>query len=136
MAKLWPEKVAEALKATPPTGVTGVLVDGRMRRLVGYDGDGSQRMFEFEGLEPMAYRQVARMARSVVLVGEAPPLTHLTIQFGRSKVRCPACRREVSVGSPFWGHYNGNHARRPFWLNSEDWPKMLKGPYVPPPEQA
>ena len=127
------EVVAKALRETPPA-VKGIVVEDTMHRLVKWDGDGVARMFEFDGLAPLTYREVVARHKTVALEGGEGALVHLTISFAGQWVSCPACGRSLRAGASWWHHYNSAHAVRPYWINENDWPKMLKGPYRKPPE--
>ena len=126
------EVIATALRATPPA-LTGVMVENRYRRLVGWEGDGQSRVFRLEGELLMTMRDLQSRTQDVVQDGQVR-YVRLHIRFSGQRIRCPACRMECGSGGPFWGHYNAHHANRPFWLNRDDWTKMLAGEWVPPPE--
>lgn len=135
-APLPTERIAQALAADPPN-VLGLLHHGRLHRLEGVAGDGSARTFVFSGLGVMPYREVLARAQEVVLPTDPegrPVYTRLKIRFHTTEVNCPACGQRLRAGSAFWAHYNGSHARRPFWVNREHWAKMFTGVYRPPPD--
>lgn len=130
---MYMEQVSEALRASPPA-IRGVYQGGVLRLLRSVAGEGQQRIFTFEHDVTYGFGALMRIYRSVALMeGDERVDTRLKIVFGRKYAQCPGCGVSVKAGGPFWTHYNGKHARRPFWLNREDWPKMLEGPYTDPP---
>lgn len=125
------EAVADVLGRTPPE-VRGAFLAGRLRALIGYEGDGPERRFWFDGVaEPLSYRQLIRVP-SLVAFQETDRTPRLMVEWSRRVVTCPACRRSLTVGGPFWEHYNQEHAQVPYWFNPEDWKVVIGGEYQPP----
>lgn len=86
-------------------------------------------MRALRNVEPLLEAGVIRVVR------DAKSMTRLKIAWKTQYCNCPACGERVRSGSPFWSHYNSRHAKRPFWLDESDWPKLFSEPFHPPPEQ-
>ena len=127
------EKVTEAMLADPPN-VMGLLERNRIKRMTDYSGVGRARTFTIDGVGLLTFGEMIKRWKDVAVTGDVS-YVRLSLSSRLSHVNCPACNVRLKMGAPFWSHYNGSHARRPFWLNPDDWKAFVGGEYVPPPEQ-
>lgn len=133
------ERVSQALRETPPK-IAGMLVRGAFWKIEGWAGDDVERTFVFvsdhQERRVVGYRDAVRMGTDIVLPTdpEAKSFTRLKIHFSGIEALCPACGMQCRAGAAWWSHYNAKHAKRPWWLNREDWGRMLKEPYRSPPD--
>lgn len=126
------EVVAEAMRATPPR-ITGVMEGYRYRRLSGWRGEGADRVFTFDKLGERTISELTRKIGDVVMDDQVK-FVRLSLNFSSTTVACPSCGLKVKSGAAWWSHYNSAHAVRPFWLNRDDWGKMVAEPWQAPPE--
>jgi hypothetical protein len=134
--RYYAQVVSEALFADPPR-VRGVVDGHTIRRLISWEGSGRHRIFLFDIIGHVRARDMLKRRDSVALTfDDFSSRLSLTSLSRRQSALCPRCGLEL-LSVDFWSHYNVFHARRLWWLNSEDWSKMgLKGEYITPPEQV
>lgn len=127
----YPEWLARQISLNPPA-IRG-LIDGEfIRPLLSWSGEGARRVFVFDQIGELRFRDLTRRPWSVSLAEKDTDERFILPE--RHAWICPSCGFEMQ-GSEFWSHYNGFHARRPWWLNAEHWTAMgLHGTWKPPPE--
>lgn len=133
--RYYAQVVSEALLSDPPQ-IRGIIDGDTIRRLVAHQGSGSSRTFTFDIIGELTLAELLRRKNRVAL---KPPKDLIKMRILRIEkpgaVFCPQCGLEMLTWE-FWHHYNKFHARRVYWLNSEDWSRLgLPGEYPTPPEQ-